>query len=113
MISRSENSHALFKANCFGLMHGWDATELADNGLGNGTVNLYDRNGFARAAGLRFFAAATQREVGNVDAVLAKNGPNFADHAGDVLVAHVNQVLLEGSFDIDAVDVKQTRRVLP
>ena len=53
---------------------------------------------------------AAQGEVGDVDAVLAEDGADAADDAGDVVVADRDQGSVQRSFDVDAVVGQQARR---
>lgn len=46
---------------------------------------------------------AAQSEVGDVDSVLAEDGADPADDAGDVVVADDDEGAVERGFDVDAV----------
>jgi hypothetical protein len=54
-------------------------------------------------------AFAAQREVGDVDALLAEDGADAADDAGHVEVAADQQVAFERGLDVDAVELEQAR----
>ena len=54
-------------------------------------------------------AVAAEREVGDVDAVFAKNRSDLSDHAGHVHVAADNQGAFEWGFHVDAVEFQQAR----
>ncbi len=53
---------------------------------------------------------AAQGEVGDVDGVLAEDGADAADDAGDVVVADGDEGAVERGFDVDAVVGEQARR---
>ena len=69
-------------------------------------VDLDDGEGFD---GLCAGAFAAEGEVGDVDAVLAEDGADFADDAGDVEVAADEQVAFERRFDVDGVELEEAR----
>ena len=54
-------------------------------------------------------AFAAEGEVGDVDALLAEDGADLADDAGDVEVAADEQIAFERRFDVDAVELEQAR----
>ncbi len=63
---------------------------------------------------LRHTAAAhraAQREVRDVDLVVAQDRADAADHAGHILVAHAEQHTGQRRFNVDAVKGDQARRV--
>ena len=66
------------------------------------TVHVNDRDGLAR---LHIPHPASEREVGNVDFVIAQNRADFPDHARYVSVAEVKQITLERGFDLDSIHV--------
>ncbi len=59
---------------------------------------------------VRVRAGAAQGEVGDVDLVLAEDGADAADDAGDVVVADGDEGAGERGFDVDAVVGEQAGR---
>ena len=90
----------------FGLQQGFDGHEGVKNGAGNRGVDLHDRESFD---GLFSATFAAEGEVGDVDALLAENRSDLADNSGNVEVAAHEEISLKRRFDIDAVELKQTR----
>jgi hypothetical protein len=62
------------------------------------------------ALGAAWAVGATEGEVGDVDLVLAEDGADAADNAGDVVVADGNEGSVERSLDVDAVVGEQPGR---
>ena len=52
---------------------------------------------------------ASQREVGDVDVVLAQHRSDASDHSGHIEIAQVDHVALKRRFDVNAVDLQQPR----
>ncbi len=72
----------------------------------NRRIDLHDGEGLD---GLGAGAFAAEGEVGDVDAVLAEDGADFADDAGDVEVAADQQVAFQRRLDVDGVELEQAR----
>src|SRR5262245_38895095 len=107
-VSRGRSVRALEEANRSGLLDGRNLAQFAKHFLRNFHFDVNDGDGPFCVRGLAVGEAASEREVGDVDLVLAENRANFADHAGDVAIPQVDEIALERSFDIDAIDVEQT-----
>ena len=90
----------------FGFEQGFDGHKGVENCAGNWRVHLHDGEGLD---GLGAGAFAAEGEVGDVDAVLAEDGSDFADDARNVEVAADQQIAFERRFDVDAVELKQAR----
>ncbi len=77
-----------------------------------GYVDLDDREGLALrdALALARRSCAAQREVGDVDGVLAEDGADAADDAGDVVVADGDEGAVKRGFDVDAVVAEEAGR---
>ena len=88
----------------FGFDQGLDGLEGFKDLVGDRGIDLDDGEGFD---GLGAGALAAEGEVGDVDAVLAEDGADLADDAGDVVVAADEQVAFERGFDVDAVEFEQ------
>jgi len=91
---------------------GFDLAQGFDGCVRNGCVGDVDlHNGEGLALGNALGArGSAQSEVGDVDAVIAEDGADAADDAGDVMVADGDESAVEGRFDVDAVIGKQARR---
>ena len=91
-----------------------DSFDLAkgfDGGVGRcgvGDVDLHDGQGLTLWDALRAGGTA-ESEVGDVDCVLAEDGSDAADYAGDIVVADGDQSAGEWSLDVDAVVGEQAR----
>src|SRR5579872_52347 len=81
--------------------------QFLQGSLGGRSVDLQD----GECCGRAFVIRTAEREVGDVDLVLAKDGADPADDAGHVLVANREQRALQRRLDVDAVEVQQPRRV--
>ena len=64
-----------------------------------------------RSAASGWIGCTAQGEVGDVDAVLAEDGADAADDAGDVVVADGDEGAVEGGLDVDAVVAEEAGRV--
>ncbi len=73
---------------------------LAEVGVGN--IDLYDGKSLPLRNALRAGGAA-EGEVGDVDGVLAEDGADAADYAGDVVVADGDEGSGEWGLDVDAI----------
>src|SRR4051794_11005667 len=91
--------------------YGFDLAQGFDGGVGGGGVrdvdlddgeglSLRDALGTGGAGGI---GCAAESEVGDVDGVVAENGADAADYAGNVVVADGNESAVERGFDVDAV----------
>src|SRR5260370_3915629 len=82
-------------------------------GGGRGDVDLDDGDGLALGDALRAGSCsgcAAESEVGDVDGVLAEDGADAADDAGDVVVADGDEGAVEGGFGVDAVVAEEAWR---
>ena len=91
------------KPDSFRLFDRRHLPELRQYWLGDDPIHVNHGNGFAR---FRIPRPASQREISNIDFVIAQDRAYFPNHAGDVAVAKVNQVALERGLDIDSIDVQ-------
>ena len=92
---------------------GLDFAEGLDGGGGVGgvlDVDLDDGEGLALGDALGAGGAA-EGEVGDVDGVLAEDGADADDDAGDVVVADGEECAVERRLDVDAVVGEQAGRV--
>ena len=76
------------------------------------SVDVDHRDRLPGRIGFRSVAGSSQGEVRDVDLMLAEDCADSSDHAGHVAIAKVDQILLQRSFHIDAIDVQQPRGVL-
>ena len=89
-----------------GFEQGLDGAKRFEHCVGNRRVHLHDGQSFH---GLGAGALAAQREVGDVDALLAEDGADFADDAGDVEIAADEQVAFQRGLDVDGIELEQAR----
>ena len=96
---------------------GFDLAEGFNGGGGGGCfgdVDLDYGEGLALGDALRCgpgrVSGAAEGEVGDVEAVLAEDGADATDDAGDVVVANGDEGTVEWGFDVDAVVAEQTGR---
>src|SRR6476660_917701 len=95
-----------------GLLHRRHSSQFSQNFWRHFSIHVHHRYRFPRSTGLGVADPAAQREVGNIDLVLAQNRAYFSDHAGNVAVTQVNEVALEGSFHVNPIHMQQSRPVL-
>src|ERR671933_750372 len=94
---------ATLQAHGPGISEAGDLEQGLDDLVGNGLVDRYGHNG-RRAGGI-----APDGHVANVDAVLAQNGPDLADHTRPVLVADKERVLFGNYVDREAQSLDDQR----
>src|SRR5579864_1145805 len=107
-----KRARSLVQTHSFSLLHRWNATQLADHRFRHFAIDMHDCDRGMRNARLGLTTAA-EGEVCDVDAMFPENRAHLANHSGHVLVAHVNQVLLEWRLNINSIHVQQARGVLP
>ncbi len=94
-----------------GLLHARRFSQFGDHRFRNVAIHVHHGESLAGLAGVGIRPPA-KRKIGDVDFVFAKNRAHPPNHAGDVAVAHVDEVALQRSFGLDPIDVQQARRVV-
>src|SRR5215469_15502468 len=72
-------------------------------------VDMDDGDGLPRLIGFFVRAAASEREIRDIDRFLAEDGSQFSNDAGNITVSHVDQVALKRRLDINAIDMQNAR----
>src|SRR5579862_3139449 len=67
-------------------------------------VHLHNRHGLSAG-----FIAASQSKIGDIDIVAAKQGAYFAHHAGYIQIAEINELTLQGHFNLNTVHAQQAQ----
>ena len=70
------------------------------------------RNRFPWRTWLAIANPTAEREIRNVDLMFAQYRADLPDYAGDVTVAHEDQIALEWGFHINTIHVEQSWGVL-
>src|SRR5579863_223753 len=86
--------------------------ELGQHPLGHDPIHMHHRDSFARSTWFHISHPASQREISNIDFVIAQDGAYFSNHAGDIAIAKVNQVALERSLHFNSIYVQQAWGIL-
>ena len=55
--------------------------------------------------------APAEREIGDVDLVIAQDRTNLADYAGNIAISHINQISFQRRLHVNPVKVQQSRCV--
>ena len=97
------------KPDSFRLFDRRHLPELRQYWLGDDPIHVNHGNGFAR---FRIPRPASQREISNIDFVIAQDRAYLPDHARDVTIAKVNKVALERSFHFNSIHVQQAWGIL-
>src|SRR5205085_2382285 len=101
------NSKFLIESDEEHLADGRDAAEFFQRGIQHPARRFLVHIDDADGAG----CIAAEREVGDVDAVAAENGPDLADHARLIVVRDDQHRAAERRFHVDAADRDEPRTV--
>src|SRR6266851_1823368 len=92
-------------------LNGGYFSQFGQHFWGHASIHVDHGYRFPRRARLPVAYPAAKGEIRDIDLVFAQNRAHLPDYAGDVTVAHVDEITLERSFHINPIHMKKPGRV--